>query len=258
MPERHVPEVRELASLVRLRAPAVRRRRARQVAQAPTIWDLRTIAARRAPRVVFDYADGGADEEIAMRRSRQAFRDVELRPSVLRDVSSVSTTTQVLGRETALPFGIAPTDFTRLMHTDGERAGAASAAAAGIPFTLSTMGTASIEEVAAVGDPDRARPWFQLYLWKDRARSAELVARAAAAGVDTLVLTVDVPVGGRRLRDVRSGMSVPPALTLGSAVDAATHPSWWFDFVTTEPLSFAALDRSTGRVKELFRDMFDA
>lgn len=145
------------------------------------------------------------------------------------------------------------------MHTEDEPAGAAAAATAGIPFALSTMGTSSIEDVAAAARAAQpsARTWFQLYLWKDRARSADLIQRAANAGMDTLIMTVDVPVGDRRLRDVRNGMTVPPALTLRSALDAVAHPAWWFDFLTTEPLSFAALDHSTSRIRELFENMFD-
>ncbi|MGN6220857.1 MAG: alpha-hydroxy acid oxidase [Microbacterium sp.] len=217
------------------------------------------MAERRTPRAPFDYADGGADEEIALRRSRSAFADVIFHPRVLNDVATVDTTRSVLGKPVSLPFGIAPTGFTRMMHAEGELAGAAAAAAAGIPFTLSTMGTASIEEVAARSrqvDPN-ARTWFQLYVWKDRECSAELIRRAAAAGMETLVVTVDVPVGGRRLRDVRNGMTVPPSLTPRTVIDTALHPAWWFDFLTTEPLSFSSLDKSSGSIKELFEKMFD-
>ena len=133
---------------------------------------------------------------------------MEFVPSILRDVSTVDTTREVLGQRVALPFGIAPTGFTRMMQTEGEIAGATAAAAAGIPYSLSTMGTTSIEDVAAA-TPD-GRNWFQLYMWKDRERSMALVDRAAAAGFDTLLVTVDVPVAGARLRDVRNGMTIPP------------------------------------------------
>jgi L-lactate dehydrogenase (cytochrome) len=156
----------------------------------------------------------------------------------------------------ALPFAIAPTGFTRLMHTEGELAGARAAETAGIPFSLSTLGTASIEDVVAAAP--NGRKWFQLYMWRDRDRSMALARRAAEAGFDTLLATVDVPVAGARLRDVRNGMSIPPALTLRTALNAAVRPHWWFDLLSTEPLSFASLDRWAGTVGEYLDQMFDA
>ena len=141
------------------------------------------------------------------------------------------------------------------MQTEGEIAGAHAAARAGIPFSLSTLGTRSIEEVKAANP--NGRNWFQLYMWKDRDRSMALVERAAAAGFDTLLVTVDVPVAGARLRDTRNGMSIPPALTLRTVIDTVPHPRWWFDLFTTEPLSFASLDRWPGTVAEYLDSMFD-
>jgi L-lactate dehydrogenase (cytochrome) len=174
---------------------------------------------------------------------------------VLRDVSTVDTSVTVLGGRSALPFGIAPTGFTRLMRTEGERAGAAAAGAAGIPFSLSTLGTTSIEDVARANP--RGRNWFQLYMWKDRERVAALIERAATAGFDTLLVTVDVPVSGARIRDRRNGLTIPPALRLRSVVDALPRPRWWIDFLTTEPLGFAALDAWPGTVEEFLDLMFD-
>lgn len=142
-----------------------------------------------------------------------------------------------------------------MMQTEGEYAGARAAARAGIPFSLSTMGTASIEDVKAA-NPD-GRNWFQLYMWKDRDRSMALVSRAADAGYDTLLVTVDVPVAGARLRDKRNGMSIPPALTAKTVLNAIPRPQWWIDFLTTEPLAFASLDRWSGTVAELLDSMFD-
>jgi len=155
----------------------------------------------------------------------------------------------------AQPFGIAPTGFTRMMQTEGEIAGAHAAARAGIPFSLSTMGTTAIEDVKAANP--HGRNWFQLYMWKDRDRSMALVDRAAAAGFDTLLVTVDVPVAGARLRDKRNGFSIPPQLTLGTVVNALPRPEWWINFLTTEPLAFASLDRWSGTVGELLDTMFD-
>ena len=229
--------------------------RERRLAAALTIEDLRRIARRRTQRAAFDYNEGAADQEVSLARARQAFGDVEFRPRILRDVSTVDTSRVVLGQRVALPFGIAPTGFTRMMQTEGEIAGAQAAAAAGIPFALSTMGTTSIEDVAAAAPGGRR--WFQLYMWKDRDRSMALVDRAARAGYDTLLVTVDVPVAGARLRDVRNGMTIPPTLTLRTVLDALPRPAWWFDFLTTEPLAFASLDSWSGTVADLLDTMFD-
>ena len=222
---------------------------------ALTIGDLRRIAKRRTPKAAFDYADGAAEAEISLARARRAFAELQFNPAILRDVSAVDTGWEVLGKRVELPFGIAPTGFTRMMQTEGECAGAAAAAAAGIPFALSTMGTASIEDVAAAAPG--GRNWFQLYMWKDRDRSMALVDRAAQAGYDALLVTVDVPVAGARLRDKRNGFTIPPQLTVGTVIDALFRPAWWFNFLTTEPLAFASLSRWSGTVGELLDTMFD-
>ncbi|MCK0174089.1 alpha-hydroxy acid oxidase [Mycolicibacterium sp. F2034L] len=254
MPSRHVPRPRDLAPLLQLRKPVLQPT-ARRLSKALTIEDLRRIAKRRTPKAAFDYTDGAAEDELSLARARQAFRDIEFHPTILRNVAAVDTSTEVLGGPAALPFGIAPTGFTRLMHTDGEIAGAHAAAAAGIPFALSTLGTRSIEEVCAANP--RGRNWFQLYMWTDRERSMALVERAAAAGFDTLLVTVDVPVAGARLRDTRNGMSIPPRLTVRTVLDAIPRPRWWFDLLTTEPLSFAELDRWPGTVASYLDSTFD-
>lgn len=254
MVKRQFPNPVELAKLLRLKAPQLDGRK-RRLDAALTIDDLRTIAKRRTPRAAFDYTDGAAEGELSLARARQAFEDVEFHPSILRDVSTVDTSTTVLGASSALPFGIAPTGFTRLMQTEGEIAGAGAAAAAGIPFTLSTLGTSSIEDVKAA-NPD-GRNWFQLYVMRQREISYGLVERAAAAGFDTLMFTVDTPVAGARLRDKRNGFSIPPALTLGTIVNAIPRPWWWFDFLTTPPLQFASLSSTGGTVGELLDSAMD-
>src|ERR1700751_2310369 len=252
--KRRVPRIHDFAPLIRFRTPRLDRVQ-RRLDDAQTIHDLRRIAKRRTPRAAFDYTDGAAEDEISLGRARQAFRDIEFHPTILRDVSNVATGWAVLGGPVALPFAIAPTGFTRLMHTEGEIAGARVAAAAGIPFSLSTLGTASVEEVAAAAP--KGRRWFQLYMWRYRDRSMALVRRAADAGFDTLLATVDVPVAGARLRDVRNGMSIPPALTLRTVLNAVPRPRWWFDLLTTEPLAFASLDRWSGTVGEYLETMCD-
>ncbi len=225
------------------------------MAGVSSIGDLRALARRRAPRAVFDYADGGAGDELSLRRSRQAYARVEFRPQVLRDVSAVDTSTQILRRPAAMPLVFGPTGFTRMMHTEGEPAVARVAARAGIPYALSTMGTTSIERLA--GEAPDSRRWFQLYLWRDREASRDFVQRAGEAGYEALVLTVDTPVPGARLRDVRNGLTIPPSLSLRTLAEGARHPRWWFDLFTTEPLEFASLNRFDGTVAELVGRMFD-
>ena len=254
MANRRFPRIRELAPLLRFKRPTLRLKK-RRLESALTIGDLRAIAKRRTPKPAFDYTEGAAEAEISLARARQAFQDITFHPAILRDVSKVDTSVEVLGGRSALPFGIAPTGFTRMMQTEGEIAGASAAGAAGIPYSLSTMGTTSIEDVRAA-NPD-GRNWFQLYMWKDRERSMALVDRAAAAGFDTLLVTVDVPVAGARLRDVRNGMTIPPTLTPRTVLNALPRPAWWINFLTTEPLAFASLDSWSGTVADLLDTMFD-
>jgi L-lactate dehydrogenase (cytochrome) len=252
--KRRLPSPKDLAQLLRFRKPILNARK-RRLARALTIYDLRDIAKRRTPKAPFDYTDGGADSESSLIRARNAFEKVEFQPRILRNVKDVDLTVKMLGKQMNLPLGIAPTGFTRMMQTEGEYAGATAAQDAGIPYTLSTMGTRSIEDVARVAP--NGRNWFQLYMWKDRDRSMALVDRAKAAGFDTLVLTVDVPVAGARLRDVRNGMTIPPSLTSKTILNAIPRPGWWLNFLTTDPLKFASLDSWNGTVAELLDSMFD-
>jgi L-lactate dehydrogenase (cytochrome) len=252
--KRQLPKVRELAELMQFKKPDLDGRR-RRLSAALTIDDLRAIAKHRTPAAAFDYTDGAADGEVSLRRARQAFEDIELHPDILRPAAHVDTSTQVLGGPSALPFGIAPTGFTRLMQTEGETAGAGAAAAAGIPFTLSTLGTTTIEDVKAVNP--HGRNWFQLYVMRQREISYGLVERAAAAGYDTLMFTVDTPIAGARLRDARNGFSIPPQLSLKTVANAIPRPWWWFDFITTPKLEFASLSTTGGTVGELLNSAMD-
>jgi L-lactate dehydrogenase (cytochrome) len=244
-------ELRELLKPRRLPLSPVERR----LAKANTIWDLREVAKRRTPRAVFDYTDGAAEGELGLRRAREAYAGVEFHPNVLRDVATVDLGVEVLGRRSELPFLFAPTGFTRMMHHEGERAVARVAERTGIPYSLSTMGTTSIEDVAAAAP--QARKWFQLYVWKDRSAGEDLVLRAKEQGYEAVLLTVDTPVAGSRLRDVRNGLTIPPSLTLRTFVNGAMHPAWWFNLLTTEPLTFASLSYWDGTVAELLDEIFD-
>ncbi|HWG25559.1 alpha-hydroxy acid oxidase [Actinospica sp.] len=252
--ERRFPRPKDFAPLMKP-GPWERDSTKRRLAKARDVWDLRRIARRRTPAGPFHYADGGSDGEVSLRRAREAFADLDFRPGVLRDVARSDMTTTVLGQPSALPFGFAPTGFTRMMHSAGERAVVAVAERAGIPFCLSTVGTASIGQIASIAP--KARKWFQLYLWKDRELSLELVRDAKAAGYEALLVTVDVPVSGNRLRDQRNGMTIPPRLTAKTFLDASYRWRWWFDFLSTEPYSFAFDTTGRGSLGDLMRRLAD-
>ncbi|ARC57849.1 Putative L-lactate dehydrogenase [Frondihabitans sp. 762G35] len=254
MTQRQFPKPAELLEYMQFKKPQLDGKK-RRLDAALTIDDLRSIAKRRTPKAAFDYTDGSAEGEISITRARQAFQDVEFHPQVLRDVANVDTTATVFGGTSALPFGIAPTGFTRLMQTEGEIAGAGAARAAGIPFSLSTLGTTSIEDVARANSG--GRNWFQLYVMRDREVSYGLVERAAKAGFDTLLFTVDTPVAGARLRDKRNGFSIPPQLTPGTVLNAIPRPWWWIDFLTTPKLEFASLASTGGTVGDLLDSAMD-
>jgi L-lactate dehydrogenase (cytochrome) len=203
---------------------------------------------------VFDYVEGAAEQEVSKERAVAAFKDVVFHPHVLRDVTSVDTSTTILGSLAAMPVVFAPTGFTRMMHASGEPAVARAAARARIPYVLSTLGTTSIEDLAAAA-PTGER-WFQLYVSKDRGRSSELVARAAARSYSTLVLTVDVPVAGARHRDVYNGLTLPPMLTPRTLLGMLAKPRWLLDVLTTEPLAFESLGAADD-IMNLINRVFD-
>jgi L-lactate dehydrogenase (cytochrome) len=216
---------------------------ARRLARAASVADLRAIARRRLPRGVFDYIDGGAEDERTMAANAAAFAAVTFRPRVLRDVGEVDTSTTLLGRPLPLPLVLAPTGFTRIADPDGELAVARAAARAAVPYTLSTLSTRSIEEVAGVGSSPK---WFQVYVWRDRGLVKEMIGRAASAGYEALVLTVDTAVLGRRERDVRRGFSLPPKIGPGTLVDGALHPGWTWRFLRSDPVRFANVRDAAG------------
>lgn len=252
---RQTPQWSELRPLLSFKGVDLNRRRAR-LAGAQDVGDLRRIARRRTPRAAFDYAEGAANGEHTMRRNREAFASLAFQPRVLRDVSRPDLSTTILGGRCAMPVGIAPAGFARMMQSEGEIAGALAAGSFGVPFGLSTLGTISIEDLAAAA-PDTRR-WFQLYLWREhRDVALDLLERAGRNGYDALVVTVDTPVGGLRLRDVRNGMTIPPQLTLKSVLDASYRPQWWVNFLTTEPLRFATLGQSATTTSALIGQMFD-
>ena len=208
----------------------------RRLAKAASVADLRAIAKRRLPAGVFDYIDGAAEDERTKAANESAFATVTFRPRVLRGIGKVDVASSVLGTPLSYPLVLAPTGFTRIADPQGELAVARAAERAGLPYTLSTLSTRSIEEVRAVSD---GRLWFQVYAWRDRGLVREMVERAAAARYEALVLTVDTAVLGRRERDVRRGFSLPPTIGPRTLLDGALHPGWTLAFVRSEPIRFA-------------------
>lgn len=211
----------------------------RRLDRCLNIDDLRSLARRRLPRAVFDYIDGGADEEITIAENCAAFRAWRFKPALLQEVERVDLEVEVFGQRYGAPLGLCPTGFTRMMHPDGELAVARAAAAAGLPYALSTVGTSTVEELAGTGHPDL---WFQLFALRDRGLTRCLVERAAAAGFKVLEVTVDTAVSGLRERDWRNGLTIPPNLRLGTVADIGAHVGYWTAMLRGPALRFASLE----------------
>jgi L-lactate dehydrogenase (cytochrome) len=211
------------ASHANLRDSFCAARPSHRMRPATNIRELRDEARRRIPRAIFDYADGGAYDELTLAANRRDLDAIRLRQRVMIDASHRDTATTIIGQSSTLPLAIAPTGLTGLFHPDGEIRGARAAQAAGIPFCLSTMSICSIEDVrGGVDEPF----WFQLYVMKDRGFTRSLIERARAAECSALVVTLDLQVQGQRHRDLRNGLSIPPRLTLKNALDVASKPAW--------------------------------
>jgi L-lactate dehydrogenase (cytochrome) len=234
--------LREIGELVR--RPTYEADRDRRVlSRCHDLDDLRRAARRRLPRPVFDYVDGAADEEISLRANRAAFQSWQFRPRVLRDIADPDLRVTVFGRELSVPFGLAPTGFTRMIHPGGEVAVARATAGRGLPYGLSTTGTTTIEQLAATGHGEL---WFQLYVARDRRMVHALLDRAAASGFRALEVTVDTPVSGRRTRDLRAGLTLPPTLTARSLAGIAARPGYWLAAVRHPALGFANVQPPDG------------
>ncbi|MAT63286.1 MAG: alpha-hydroxy acid oxidase [Actinomycetota bacterium] len=251
-----------IRSVVRFRKLELNRTK-RLLRKAANVDDLRKLAKRRLPVGVFDYIDGGAEDEITLRRNIEAYKKASFKPRVLRDMANIDTSTSLFGRRLAFPLVLAPTGFTRIAHSQGELAVVRAATRAGVPFTLSTMATRSIEECAAVAESN-TRLWFQIYTWRDRSVVENLVKRAEAAGFEAVCLTVDTAVLGRRERDVRRGFTLPPEVGPGTIIDGLKNPSWTWDFLKADPIRFAnvegitAIDGSTAvDLAEHMKSQFD-
>ncbi len=254
MTKRRFPRPSEIIPLIGFSLPSFKRNEAR-LAKTADLQDIRKLALKRTPRAVFDYTDGAAGSESSLNRAREVFDSVEFSPRVLRDVTNVDTSIDLLGKPNSLPFAFAPTGFTRMMNYQGEIAVAKVAEKYGLAYGLSTLGTTSPEDLAEA--VPGARLWFQLYMRRDTKLNEELVARVKKMGYETIILTVDTVVGGSRFRDVRNGLTIPPKLSGKTLFDMARHPHWWMNLLTTAPLEFASLKNSGGTVQELINKIFD-
>lgn len=249
---------KEALQLLQMRKPTLNRTE-RVLARCVTIEDLREVACRRWPRGVRGYVEGGADAEVSLSRNQAAFAAFDLIPRILEDVSAVDTSCDILGTKSAFPFGLGPTGYTRMMHTDGERAVARAARAAGIPYSLSTMSTVRLEELAeTIG----GNLWFQLYMWRDQGLVNDLIDRADASGYRTLVITVDCVVTGQRVGDIHNGFTLPPRVTPSTVLDMARHPAWCYSLMRGEAITFAnfapEISRRSVGVMEFAARQFDA
>jgi L-lactate dehydrogenase (cytochrome) len=225
-------EIRKLIRVKPVELNAARRR----LSACHDIADLRAAGRRLIPRPVFDYVDGGADEEVSLAANTKAFRQFRFRPRTLVNVSEPDTSAAFLGSEAALPLALAPTGYTRMMHPGGEIAAARAAQRHGLPYTLSTMATTTIETVAQATQADL---WFQLYILRDSGLTKELVDRAAAAGYRVLVVTVDCFVTGHRTRDRRNGLVIPPELTVRTLASITGKPGYWIRMLRNPAIDFA-------------------
>jgi L-lactate dehydrogenase (cytochrome) len=247
-------KVREMRKLVQLRGVTLDPT-ARRLGACYDVADLRLAAKRRIPRPVFDYVDGAADEEIAVAANLAAFRSWRFLPRVLAGVASADTSAAVLGATLPVPLLLGPAGYTRMLHPDGEIGAARSALRHGLPYTLSTMASTGIEELRSGVGPG-GDLWFQLYLTRNRAQSLDLVA--ADNGFSTLAVTVDTIVAGNRVRDLRNGLSIPPALTLSTVASVAVKPSYWYHLLAGPALDYANFAGRAPTTVMKTADFFDA
>lgn len=227
----------------------------RKLKKAVNLAELRILASKRVPKAVFDYVDGGANDEISYKRSAEVFSNVQFNARVLRDVSKVDLTTRIVGQDSALPIIFAPTGYTRMMHYEGEPMVAKVCEENNLIYSLSTMGTTSSQEIA--DQVPGVRRWFQLYLWRDRNQSLQFIYGAKDAGFEGLILTVDTAVGGIKWRDIRNGLTVPPKIGLKTFFDMALKPKWWANLLTTAPLEFATFRNFNKPLSEIAATVFD-
>jgi isopentenyl diphosphate isomerase/L-lactate dehydrogenase-like FMN-dependent dehydrogenase len=252
--KRKFPDLPHLASLIDWKIPSIYRTKTK-IARALTISDLAKIAKKRVPKVVFDYVEGSALDEVSYCRSQAAFDRVEFTAHTLRDVSKIDPSIEIFGKKVDLPILFSPTGYTRFMHHVGEPAVANVAVKNNLIYSLSTMGTTSPKELA--DQVPQARRWFQLYVMQNRKDSLSVIKQAKDSGFEALILTVDTPVSGIRIRDMKNGLTIPPRIRLSTVFAIARKPIWWLNLFTTKKLEFAAFRGWNKTLVELAAAIFD-
>ena len=228
-----------------------------RLSRARNIADLRLLAKARLPRMVFDYIDGGAEDEVTLTNNVARLQAHGLRWRSLVDVETLRTDVRVMGERSALPFFISPSATSRLFHTEGEAAVSSAAHAAGIPYSLSTLGSTTIEDVARMCPGPK---FFQIYMWRDRELVKDVMVRARAAGFTGLILTVDTVVAGNRERDKANDFTIPPRVTFRTATQALSAPRYLWDLATKpkiRPENFTHLSTPIGGLPAFFNAQFD-
>ena len=252
--KRKFPDLPHLASLIDWKIPSIYRTRTK-IARALTINDLAKIAKKRVPKVVFDYVEGSALDEVSYSRSQAAFDRVEFTAHTLRDVSKIDPSIEIFGKKVDLPILFSPTGYTRFMYHVGEPAVANVAVKNNLIYSLSTMGTTSPKELA--DQVPQSRRWFQLYVMQNRKDSLSVIKQAKDSGFEALILTVDTPVSGIRIRDMKNGLTIPPRIRLSTVFAIARKPIWWLNLFTTKKLEFAAFRGWNKTLVELAAAIFD-
>lgn len=252
---RQFPRWKSIKPLLGWSLKSIFSREDKKLANCFTVDDLRDLAQKRVPRAVFDYVDGGALDELSLQRAKDTFKRVEFQPHVLRNVSKIDFSQKILGKTAAMPIIFAPTGYSRMMHYVGEPAVAQAAYENDLIYSLSTMGTTSTSELAQA--VPQVRRWFQLYLWNDREQSKMFIDNAKRDGYEALILTVDTPISGQRIKDNKNGLTVPPKIRAKTFIDMATKPRWWGNLLTTPPLEFATFRGYDAPLFELSKKIFD-
>jgi isopentenyl diphosphate isomerase/L-lactate dehydrogenase-like FMN-dependent dehydrogenase len=252
--KRQFPDVPYFISLIEWKFPTLFRKGVK-ISRAQSVTDLAIIAKKRVPKVVYDYVEGSALDEVSYQRSREAFKKVEYTTHILRDVSKIDPSVDIFGKKVDLPIFFSPTGYTRFMYHAGEPAVASVAKDNNLIYALSTMGTTSPSELES--QVPNSRKWFQLYVMKNREDSLSVINQARDSGFEALILTVDTPVMGLRIRDIKNGLTIPPRIKFSTIFAIAKKPIWWLNLITTKKLEFAAFRGWNKPLTELANVIFD-
>ena len=252
-PDRKFPDFAFLFSLIDWRSFQIFSTR-KSIFASQSVEDLRLLAKQKTPKVVFDYVEGGSAQELSYNRSLNAFKRTEFSVKTLQKVGEINTSQKILGKKSDLPIIFAPTGYTQMMHHVGEPAVANVALSRNLIYSLSTMGTTSPEELAQ--KVPNSRKWMQLYVMRNRKNTEKLILAAKKSGFEALIITVDTPVTGIKIRDLKNGLTVPPRISLGTLFAIASKPRWWINLITTKKLEFAAFRGWDKPLSELASEIF--